>query len=101
MWNESFIITCPTVIKSDLRVVRGNLFISNGERFKSTNGKGNLIIGQRRLNNSAGKTCSHNLVIGPQNSYTSFGGFAMGEENHIAGAIKNKDKTNKNFDGNA
>jgi len=51
------------------------------------NGLGNLIVGydEPRLSGSD-KTGSHNLVIGPNHNYPSYGGAVAGFENTVSGA---------------
>jgi hypothetical protein len=64
-----------------------NVYIRNGsgKTDGAVNGLGNLIIG---YNESTGenlkRTGSHNLVIGPEHAYTSFGGLVVGRENTIS-----------------
>ena len=50
-----------------------------------TNGLGNLIIGWNEYTDGAIRTGSHNLVIGPFHSYTSYGGLVAGVHNTISG----------------
>lgn len=51
----------------------------------STNGAGNLIVGYNEPGNLAGddRTGSHNLVVGSQLSYRSFGGRVFGQQNVV------------------
>jgi hypothetical protein len=64
-----------------------NVYIRNGsgKTDGAVNGLGNLIIG---YNESTGenlkRTGSHNLVIGPEHAYASFGGLVVGRENTIS-----------------
>ena len=64
-----------------------NVYIRNGsgKTDGAVNGLGNLIIG---YNETTGKnlkrTGSHNLVIGPEHAYSSFGGLVAGRENTIS-----------------
>ena len=64
-----------------------NVSIRNGggKTDSAVNGLGNLIIG---YNEGAGenvkRTGSHNLVIGPEHAYSSFGGLIVGRENTIS-----------------
>ena len=53
----------------------------------TTNAMGNLIVGYNEFGNLAGdvRTGSHNIVVGHQNTYTTFGGLVAGEENTIDG----------------
>ena len=48
------------------------------------NGLGNLIVG---YDESSGddKTGSHNLVVGPNHAYSSYGGFVAGNANKVTG----------------
>jgi hypothetical protein len=63
-----------------------NLQIVNGQgSTESTNSLGNVIIGYNE-NSSDTRTGSHNLVIGPYNSWSSFGGIVNGAQNTISGA---------------
>jgi hypothetical protein len=64
-----------------------NVYIRNGsgQTDGAVNGLGNLIIG---YNESTGenlkRTGSHNLVIGAEHAYASFGGLVVGRENTIS-----------------
>jgi hypothetical protein len=49
-------------------------------------GKGNLIIGYDEDTGSDVKTGSHNLVIGPEHTYSSYGGLVAGYNNAIINA---------------
>ncbi len=50
------------------------------------NGTGNIIIGYDESNTSSDKkTGSHNLVIGMDHSYSTYGGIVAGEDNEITG----------------
>jgi uncharacterized repeat protein (TIGR02543 family) len=73
----------------DVHLNDANLYIRNGTNTDYTlNGLGNLIIGYNTPlpDNSNVRTGSHNLIIGTEHSYTSFGGFVMGRDNTISGA---------------
>jgi hypothetical protein len=72
-----------------------NLQIINGQGDTSIcNGLGNLIIGYNDLGNSLIvngsardiRTGSHNLIVGDQNNYTSYGGVVFGTGNEIDGS---------------
>ncbi len=53
----------------------------------TVNGLGNLIIGYNEDNgNDATRTGSHNLVVGPEHSYTDYGGLLAGYGNTISGS---------------
>jgi hypothetical protein len=51
----------------------------------SPNGKGNLIIGYNAANHGQTRTGSHNLVVGDEHEYTSYGGFVAGHHNAVSG----------------
>jgi hypothetical protein len=72
---------------ADLIISGANLNIINGGGTTQTaNGLGNLIIGYneaRAVGNARGG--SHNLVLGQQGNYTSFGGIIGGFQNTISG----------------
>lgn len=72
----------------DLVISGTNLIIQsgNGATDAAVNGKGNLIIGYNEdLLGANSRTGSHNLIVGPEHSYTSFGGFVAGLGNTISG----------------
>jgi uncharacterized coiled-coil protein SlyX len=49
------------------------------------NSLGNLIVGYNE-NSSDVRTGSHNLVVGPNHSYSSYGGFVAGRDNTVNGS---------------
>jgi len=49
------------------------------------NGTGNIIIGYNEEGNNDKRTGSHNLVIGLNHSYSSYGGLVAGGNNEISG----------------
>jgi hypothetical protein len=53
------------------------------------NGLGNLIVGYNELSLPPSpadlRTGSHNLVVGPEHSYSSFGGLVAGRDNTVSG----------------
>ena len=63
-----------------------NVFIQSGagSTDSSVNGLGNLIVGYDE-GSADTKSGSHNLVVGKNHSYTSFGGFIAGFDNTISG----------------
>lgn len=65
----------------NLQVVNGT-----GSTTGEVNGLGNLIVGydESRFSNSV-KTGSHNIIVGGNHNYSSFGGLVAGFENSIAG----------------
>jgi hypothetical protein len=58
---------------------------SSGATDGAVNGEGNLIVGYDENPYGALRTGSHNLVIGPQHGYSSFGGLVAGIRNTISG----------------
>jgi hypothetical protein len=65
-----------------------NIYIRNGIGSTNTlNGKGNLIIGYGEtgdcLNRNCSRTGSHNLMVGMNHRYTSYGGIVAGLSNAI------------------
>jgi hypothetical protein len=64
-----------------------NVYIRNGSGRTdgAVNGLGNLIIGYNETTgDNLRRTGSHNLVIGPEHAYSSFGGLVAGRENTIS-----------------
>ena len=67
-------------------VFRGcNVHVQNGEgSTDSSNGVGNLIIGYNEEEDDL-RSGSHNVVIGPYHSYSSYGGLVAGLHNTVSG----------------
>jgi len=63
-----------------------NVYIQSGSGSTSgaVNGVGNLIIGYDE--GSDDKSGSHNLVVGQQHGYSSYGGLVAGYDNNVSGA---------------
>ncbi len=62
-----------------------NVHLRNGNGdTDSSNGAGNLIVGYDE-GNSSNKTGSHNVVVGQEHTYTSYGGVVAGRSNEISG----------------
>lgn len=62
-----------------------NVQIVNGRgSMQSTNGRGNLIVGYQS-ERPFHRTGSHNIVVGDEHTYTSYGGIVSGEGNWLAG----------------
>jgi hypothetical protein len=58
-----------------------------GDTGGTVNGLGNLIVGYNEdAGSDAVRTGSHNLVLGVEHSYSSYGGFVTGYANTISGA---------------
>lgn len=65
-----------------------NLNVRNGlGRTDTINGLGNLVVGYNALrgDTSDHRTGSHTLVVGDNQSYTSYGGFVAGQHNAVKG----------------
>lgn len=87
--------TAPlSVSGTNLTITGVNVHIIDGTGgTSSTSGLGNLIIGynaSRGVDGKTGKslnvrTGSHNLILGNQNNYSSFGGLVAGQNNAISG----------------
>jgi len=86
---EAKLATVSVNPDGDLVIEGANLLIQsgNGATDAAVNGKGNLIIGydEDLLGIPNDRTGSHNLIIGPEHSYSSFGGFVAGRQNTISG----------------
>lgn len=65
-----------------------NVHVRNGlSRTDSINGVGNLIVGYDAPRSGGGtKRGSHNLIVGDEHDYSSYGGFVAGLQNTITGA---------------
>ncbi len=93
-------LTSPLSLSSDpnvggtntlLTITGVNVQIVDGKgSTDSTSGLGNLIIGYNRAGNDQGsgdvRTGSHNLILGDQNNYGSFGSLVAGNDNTVSGA---------------
>ncbi len=64
----------------NVRVLSGS-----GATDGAVNGEGNLIIGYNESSDGEDRSGSHNLVIGPGHSYSSYGGFVAGLGNTVSG----------------
>jgi hypothetical protein len=74
--------------RADIIITGANLNLINGAGSTQTaNGLGNLIIGYNEARGGGAdfRGGSHNLVIGQQANYTSFGGIIGGFQNQISG----------------
>lgn len=80
-------LACLTTQGNDIVFEKCNVHIRNGTGKTDgvVNGTGNLIIGyNEHATGTLDRTGSHNLVIGPEHVYTSYGGFVAGYENTIS-----------------
>ena len=74
----------------DVFITGANLHIVNGfETTDTKNGVGNLIVGYNELRPSAAndRTGSHNIVVGKQHNFSSYGGLAAGDSHTISGSF--------------
>ena len=64
-----------------------NVHVRNGVgQTNSVNGRGNLLVGYDKARNlGSDKTGSHNLVVGDEHNYISYGGFVAGFRNSVTG----------------
>jgi hypothetical protein len=70
--------------KPTIRFTGVNVQVVNGEgKTESTNGEGNLVIGYDEDHTEGPQTGSHNLVIGVEQTFTSYGGLVVGAFNAI------------------
>ncbi len=77
---------CRIVATGDLVTFEGcNLAVNNGmgHTYAGINGLGNILVGYDADDGNDSKSGSHNLVIGDNHSYASYGGFVAGEDNAI------------------
>lgn len=82
-------LTDPNTQQPTVRFEGVNLQVVNGTGTTDgeVNGVGNLIIGYNELREETSdiRSGSHNLILGAQNSYSSFGGMVVGVDNTISG----------------
>jgi outer membrane murein-binding lipoprotein Lpp len=64
-----------------------NVYVQSGvgSTAAAVNGLGNLIVGYNEATGSQARTGSHNLIVGPEHEYTSYGGLVAGYENTVSG----------------
>lgn len=79
-------IPCVHVDGNDVYFDGCNIHIRNGSNSTFTNnGLGNLILGYNEdTGGPFNRTGSHNLIIGPYHTYSSFGGIVAGQRNTIS-----------------
>ena len=76
------VTNCMSVEGNDVFFTGCNVHIRNGLGLtESTNGLGNLIVGYNEGDRD--RAGSHNLVVGPSHTYTSYGGFVAGQGNSV------------------
>ena len=74
----------------DIYIEGCNLHVRNGVgQTDSINNLGNLIIGynEDNIGTSNDRSGSHNLVVGSEHTYSSYGGFVAGSRNTISGVF--------------
>jgi hypothetical protein len=73
-----------TNFTGDVYVTSGNLYVQNGMGgTATTNGKGNLIVGYNENAPAFPRTGSHNVVVGIDHGWESYGGLMVGNQNRI------------------
>jgi hypothetical protein len=75
---------------SEVRITGANLRLVNGlGATETTNGLGNLLVGypEPRDSEEPRQTGSHNVVVGKEHRFSSFGGLVVGLQNEIRGAF--------------
>jgi hypothetical protein len=75
---------------NEVVITGANLRLLNGLGFTdTTNGMGNLIVGynEPREGGENRRTGSHNVVVGKQHNFSSFGGVVVGLQNEMSGAF--------------
>ncbi len=79
-----------TVTGTDVYLTGYNLHIQSGAGTTNAtpNGLGNLIVGYNATRGGSGdrRTGSHNIILGDQQNYFGYGGFACGVTNTLKGA---------------
>jgi hypothetical protein len=74
----------------EVRITGANLRLLNGlGATETTNGMGNLLVGypEPRADGESRQPGSHNVVVGTQHQFSSFGGLVVGLQNEIRGAF--------------
>jgi len=73
---------------SDSVIISGaNVYVQSGAgaTYDSVNGLGNLIVGYDEDDGSDDKSGSHNLVLGEDHTYTSYGAIITGKDHYVSG----------------
>ena len=71
-----------TISGANLQIVSGS-----GSTYATPSGLGNLIIGYDEHGSAVKQTGSHNLVLGQQQTFTSYGGVIGGYQNTLSGPL--------------
>lgn len=80
-------LACMTKDGDNVVFDKCNVYIrsGSGKTDGAVNGLGNLVIGYNETTSeNIKRTGSHNLVLGPEHAYTSFGGLVAGRENTLS-----------------
>jgi hypothetical protein len=72
----------PTVVFQSVNV---QIISGSGLTAGVVNGEGNLVIGYGENSGNRPRTGSHNLIVGSENGWTSFGGIVGGQSNQLTG----------------
>jgi hypothetical protein len=78
----SFHHSAPTIEFSGVNV---QIDSGSGATDGPVNGTGNLIIGYNATTTSPTQSGSHNLVVGDEHTFTSYGGLVAGHQNSVTG----------------
>jgi hypothetical protein len=79
-------LACMSMVGDNVFFTGCNVNIVNGMgATATTNALGNLIVGYNEGDDAFPRTGSHNLVVGPHHSWSSYGGFVAGFQNWIRG----------------
>jgi hypothetical protein len=84
---EANSLSCASQLGNDVFFDGCNVHVRSGAGTTSAaiNGLGNLIVGYDEDDGADDKSGSHNLVVGPNHSYSRYGGFAAGYNNNVSG----------------
>ena len=79
-------VPCATQVGTEVFFIGCNVNIQSGSGSTDgqTNGLGNLVVGYKANTGGKGRTGSHNLIIGDEHDYVSFGGLLSGSGNTIS-----------------
>ena len=79
-------VPCATQVGTEVFFTGCNVNIrsGSGKTDGTVNGLGNLIVGYNANTGGFARTGSHNLVVGDQHTYISYGGLVAGFQNGIA-----------------
>ena len=79
-------VSCATQVGTEVFFTGCNVNIQNGSGSTDgpTNGLGNLVVGYNANTGGSARTGSHNLIVGDEHEYVSYGGLLSGSGNAIA-----------------